>query len=72
MIYSHLHLLCKIWFIIFIMLEMSTPLHPPAKLCYVLIVLGWLTQGARVNHLLAPLCEIKTHSVDLTVDPPVR
>ena len=46
-------------------IEMSTPLHPPAKLCYVPIVQHDVGQSADIqmsNILPAFQCEIKTFS----------
>ena len=51
-------------------MEMPTLLHPPAKLCYILIVwheVGWSATAQKSNVLLALQHKMKTFSFDILV-----
>ena len=54
--------------------EMSTPLHPPVKLCYVPIVqhdVWWAAAAQKLNTLLALQQEINTFSFNILVGWPL-
>ena len=50
--------------------ETSTPLHPPAKLCYVLIALGQSAKVPKSTILLVLLHDTNTSSVNFSVSLP--